>query len=87
MHPFRHVLSKCCALHTCQGGHGASVPARTWQAFRSSYVPGKPRRIRPGTYLADVSLFIRVREARVHPSRHVLGKRFADFSWNRSYPG
>ena len=75
--PSRHVLSKCCALHTCQGSQSASGPARIWQAFRSSYVSGKPRCIRSGTYLAGVSLFIRVREARVHPSRHVAGRRFA----------
>ena len=76
-HPSRHVFSLRLALITCPAGHSTSIPARIQLAPRSSYVPGRPQQLLPGTYLASVSLFLRARPAKAPPSRHVLSKRLA----------
>ena len=65
------------ALHTCPGSRSVSVPARTRQASRSSYVPGQPQRSNPGTYHASFPLFIRARPAAALQSGHVQGMFFA----------
>ena len=71
--PARHVPGLHLALLTCLGSHRTSVPARTWLASHSSYVPGQPQNFRPGTYLACISLFLRAWTATEPPSRHVPG--------------
>ncbi len=75
-----HVPGTFSALHTCRADRSESVPARSRQAFRVSYVPGRRQRIRPGTYQASFPRFIRARQAAAHPSRHVPGKLSASLT-------
>ncbi|MBQ1367668.1 MAG: hypothetical protein IIY45_06215, partial [Firmicutes bacterium] len=47
------------AFFTCRDSPSIPIPARTWHAFRSIYVPGQPQHSHPGTNLACFPLFLR----------------------------
>ena len=64
----RHVTGMFLARLTCPERHRAPVPARTWHAYRSSYVPAQPQPFHPGTYFAIVPLFLRTEKEAPFPA-------------------
>ena len=73
----RHVTGMFPVLLTCPHGHSTTVPARTWHAYRSSYVPGRPQHSSSDTYPACFSLFLRACIATAFQARHAPGMLIA----------